>query len=286
MGKTRSDLAAECALGVSSEGVRHCEVTCEGCRVFRVRICSEEAARRVGKPEGHYVTVECGDVWALDERETASVRRALAVELREMLVRACGGNAPRSVLVAGLGNAEITPDALGPHTVEHLCVTRGTGASDMLHGTCALSALSVGVSAKTGLETLEFLRGIVRETAPDAVLAVDALAARDPERLGRTVQLADTGICPGSGVNAARAALSSETLGVPVIALGVPTVVDSATLTLDVLERAGYTPLDDATDEALQRARRFFVSPREIDLLVRASGLLLAGAIERALPWG
>lgn len=283
MSRTRSDLAAECTVGVSAEGVRCCEVTCEGCRVFRVRICSDEAAQRVGKPEGHYVTVECGDVWALDEREEACVRRALAVELREMLVRACGGSAPRSVLVAGLGNAEITPDALGPHTVSHLLATRSAHESDILRGTCALSALSVGVSAKTGLETIEFLHGIVREIAPDAVLAVDALAARDPERLGRTVQLSDTGICPGSGVNAARAALSRETLGVPVIALGVPTVVDSATLTLDVLERAGCLPQEGEMEEALRSARRFFVSPREIDLLVRASGLLLAGAIGRAL---
>ncbi len=283
MSGTRSDLAAECTLGVSSEGVRHCEVTCEGCRIFRVRICSDEAAQRVGKPKGHYVTLECGDVWALDEREMASVRRALAVELRDMLVRALGGSAPRSVLVAGLGNAELTPDAVGPLTVTHLFATRGAHTAHTLQSVCAISALSVGVSAKTGLETLEFLRGIVREIAPDAVLAVDALAARDPARLGCTVQLADTGICPGSGVDAARVALNCETLGVPVIALGVPTVVDSATLTLDVLERAGYAPDGDAMDDALRRARRFFVAPREIDLLVRASGLLLAGAIERAL---
>ena len=283
MEERRSDLAAECALGVTCEGVRHCEVTCEDCRVFRVRICSEEAARRVGKPEGHYVTLECGNVWALDEREEASVRRALGVELREMLVRACGGSVPHSVLVAGLGNEEITPDAIGPATLRHLPVTRGANGREALQSGCEIFGVSVGVSAKTGLETLEFLRGIVRETRPDALLVVDALAARDPRRLGRTVQLSDTGICPGSGVDRGRAALNEETLGVPVVSLGVPTVVDSVTLTLDALESVGYPADGDGVDEAIRRARRFFVSPCEIDLLVRASGLLLAGAIERAL---
>lgn len=280
MERVRSDLAAECATDICTEGVRHCEVTCEGCHVFRVRICSEEAAKRIGKPMGHYVTLECEDIWALDEVGEANVRRALAVELKDMLVRACGGVPPRSVLVAGLGNPEITPDGVGPATVSHLRVTRGQGEMALGGDACDVCALPVGVSAKTGLETLEFLRGIVREISPDALLAVDALAARDPARLGRTVQLADTGVCPGSGVNAARVALNRETLGIPVVAIGVPTVVDSATLTRDALERAGCT---QDVGEAVRHTRRFFVSPCEIDLLVRSSGFLLADAIARAL---
>ncbi len=283
MERARSDLAAECAASISCEGVRRCEVACEGCRVLRVRVCSEEAARKVRKPQGHYVTVECDELWMLDEQEAANVRRALAVELRDMLTRACDGVLPRSVLVAGLGNMRITPDAIGPTTVSHLLVTRGITRGVLQRGACEISALSVGVSAQTGLETLEHLRGVVGEIRPDIVLAVDALAARDLTRLGRTVQLSDTGICPGSGVDAARAALNKETLGVPVIALGVPTVVDSTTLALDVLERAGYVASGSEMEEALRGARHFFVSPREIDLLVRASGLLLAASIERAL---
>lgn len=280
MERVRSDLAVECATDICTEGVRHCEVTCEGCRVFRVRIGSEEAARQIGKPQGHYVTLECEDIWTLDEVGEANVRRALAVELREMLSRACGGALPRCVLVAGLGNPEITPDGVGPATVARLRVTRGRVDAEFCGDACAICALSVGVSAKTGLETLEFLRGIIREISPDALLVVDALAARDPARLGRTVQLADTGVCPGSGVNAARVALNKETLGVPVVAIGVPTVVDSATLTRDALERAGGT---QDVGEAVRHARRFFVSPCEIDLLVRASGFLLSDAISRAL---
>ncbi len=280
---TRSDLAMECATDDLSFGVRHHKIECEECCVQRVRICNEQAAERMGKPMGHYVTLECDELWTLSERECECVRRALCVELRDMAARMCEAHAPQLVLVAGLGNAEISPDALGPVTVAHLMTTRSTIAKgeELCGRTCATAALSTGVSARTGLETREILQGVIHTVRPDLVIVIDALAAREVARLGTTIQLSDTGICPGSGVSASREALTKETLGVPVMALGVPTVVDSITLVHDMLVRAGIEGSGKAK-EALAALRPCFVTPHEIDLLVRAAALLLSTALEKA----
>ncbi len=285
----RSDLAAECGAGGTGEGIRARELECEGVRILHVRICTREAASRIGKPEGTYVTLDCGNVATMAAHIGDRVRCAIAVEIRDMVERMCGRSVGEGlcVLVAGLGNADVTPDALGPETVSHLAVNRLLPREEIAlvkgKGHCTMAALATGVSAKTGLETAEFLRGAVSVVHPDLLIVVDALAARSPDRLGTTVQLSDTGICPGSGVGSRTTPLDRDTLGVPVMAIGVPTVVDSATLVRDALHRAGYGELSEELRDSLQSARRFFVAPREIDLLVKGAGLLLAESLEKAL---
>lgn len=284
----RSDLASECSAGGAGEGVWVQRTQAGGCEIVRVQVKSDEGARRIGKPKGRYVTVDCGDLRVLDKGEMDRVRCALAVEIREMAERMCGKRVGGgfSLLVAGLGNAEITPDAIGPETVKHLSVTRHLRRFDTALfstvGLCEIAALVPGVLGQTGLETVELVKGAVRVAKPDLVIAVDALAARSPARLASTVQLADTGIHPGSGIGNRRKALNSESIGVPVMALGVPTVVDSATLVYDALQRVGYAKPTEALWRELEEERHFFVAPKEIDLLVRTVGVLLAESLEKA----
>ena len=284
----RSDLAAECGVETEKDGVRVCRAEAGGCTILRVQIKSEAAAERLGKPCGRYVTMECGNIRTLDEVELDRVRCALAVEIREMAERMSGGRIGTgfSVLVAGLGNAEITPDAVGPETVRRLSVTRHLRRFDTALfstlGLCEISALTPGVLGQTGMETVELVRGGVEACHPDLVVAVDALAARSTERLAATIQLSDAGIHPGSGIGNNRKALNRETVGVPVLALGVPTVVDSTTMVADAMEECGFGEREAEIRRFLITKQGFFVAPKEIDLLVNATGVLLAGAIEKA----
>jgi spore protease len=284
----RSDLARECGCDTDGEGVRVRHWEAGGCEILRVQIRTLSAAERIGKPMGSYVTVDCGDILMLDEVELERVRCVLAVEIREMAERmsSCRVGSGFSVLVVGLGNSEITPDAIGPETVRNLSVTRHLRQTDhalfSTVGLCEISALSPGVLGKTGLEAVEVVRGAVSAVSPSLVIAVDALAARSAERLASTVQLSDTGIHPGSGIGNRRRALNTDTVGVPVMALGVPTVVESSTLVWDALRSAGCDVPSDALRSSLEKGRGYFVSPKEIDLLVRAVSVLLAGALEKA----
>ena len=283
----RSDLAIESGALDEGSGVRVTEGEGGGCRILRVQIKTPEAAARIGKPEGQYVTVDCGALCALDERELERVSRAVGVELRSMAERVCGKRITSefSVLVVGLGNRSVTPDSVGPETVCRLSVTRHLKSMESAvlaaGGLCRISAVEPGVPAVTGLETAETVEGIVRVTAPDLVLAVDALTARSADRLGNTVQLSSGGIRPASGVERGHCALDRESLGVPVLSLGVPTAVGSDTLAYDLLQRAGISDLRDLR-ALLERGRGFLVTTSGIDLLVRCAGILLADAIERA----
>lgn len=284
----RSDLATECGIGENGTGIRIMEREVGRCKISRVQVRDEEVAARIGKPVGRYVVVECGEIGALDDGELDETRRALSVEIREMAERMTGKRVGTgfSVLVAGLGNRAVTPDAVGPETVRHLAVTRHLRQQDAAllatAGLCEISAVVPGVLGETGVAAAELVRGAVQAVEPDLVVAVDALAARTVERLAATVQLSDVGICPGSGLGAGNFSLNVKTVGVPVMALGVPTVVESTTLVADVLA-AGGGRLEERGAAILRRdGKRFFVAPREIDVLVAASGILLAGAIERA----
>ena len=218
-------------------GVRAREYTRHGVKTTIVRILDAEGERQLHKPAGTYLTLE---LTALARHEKDAFERsvsALTEELRR-LVKGCG-----SVLVAGLGNDAVTPDAIGPQTLRNLIVTRHLkkAGSAGLDGFRCVSAVQPGVLGTTGLESVELVRGAAEHAAPDLILVVDALAARDPERVCTTVQLADTGIVPGSGVGTSRAAFSRETLGVPVIAVGVPTVVDARTFLSEISRVIGYS---------------------------------------------
>lgn len=207
-------------------------------RITKVKIETGKGARAMGKPVGTYITMEAPNMAVPDEEYHREISEELAKYIKELIKIE---KEDYVVLVAGLGNRQVTPDALGPHVVDNLAITRhivkeyGKYAmgEDAVHMT---SAIVPGVMAQTGMETLEIIKGIVKETKPDLVIAVDALAARNSKRLNRTIQIADTGINPGSGVGNHRNGITEETIGVPVIAIGVPTVVDAATIVNDTME--------------------------------------------------
>ncbi len=212
-------------------------------RITRVRIETENGAKAMGKPVGTYLTMEAPNLAVPDEDYHREISKKIAEYMEELLgeEKRKSKEQDLSVLVVGLGNRQVTPDALGPYVADHLCVTRhivreyGKYAMGMEKAQL-VSAIVPGVMGQTGMESLEIVKGVVRETKPDLVVAVDALAARNSRRLNRTIQIANTGIHPGSGVGNHRNGLTKETLGVPVIGIGVPTVVDAATIVSDTME--------------------------------------------------
>ncbi|HAX52515.1 GPR endopeptidase [Muricomes intestini] len=211
-------------------------------RISRVRIETENGAKVMGKPVGTYLTLEAPNLAVPDEGYHREISEKLSGFIRELIeAKGIQEKDDLSVLIVGLGNRQVTPDALGPFVVDNLCVTRhivkeyGKYAMGMEHANM-VSAIVPGVMGQTGMETVEIVKGVIEETKPDIVIAVDALAARNSRRLNRTVQIADTGINPGSGVGNHRNGLTKESLGIPVIAIGVPTVVDAATIVNDTME--------------------------------------------------
>ncbi len=241
-----------------------------GYGVTAVEITTPAAARALGKPEGTYVTLDLGAKPSVED-----AANAVGEELRALL-----GGGVRSALVVGLGNDAMTPDAVGTRAAEHILVTRHLTQEPPFASFAAVSVLTPGVLGRTGIEAAETVRGAVRAAKPDVVIAVDALAARSLSRLCTTVQLSDTGIVPGSGVGNHRHALDRASLGVPVIALGVPTVVDAGTLALDVLEEAGAEIGDPA---ALRGHEGVMVTTRDIDEQIRALSRVIGYGIDLAL---
>lgn len=219
-------------------------------RLTRVEIETENGAKAMGKPTGTYLTLETPNLAIPDDETHMEIASELCRHIRELIDKNIEKDREKkegreegdlSVLVVGLGNREVTPDALGPYVADHLAVNRhivkeyGKYAMGMERANM-ISAIVPGVMGQTGMESSEIVRGIVAETHPDIVIAVDALAARNSRRLNRTVQIADTGIHPGSGVGNHRIGMTKDSLGVPVIGIGVPTVVDAATIVNDTME--------------------------------------------------
>ena len=289
-GYLRSDLACENSENLSNrvDGAETSVHQNGGYRILRMRIKNQSAAKTIGKPIGTYITVECGKIHYLGREKATRLSRILSGELRGMAEVLTGKslNPEFGVLVIGLGNAELTADSLGPQTVSKLTATRHLREhEDALYreiGCCALSSLAPGVLGQTGIEAAELLCSAVETVKPDLVLAVDALAARSCDRLASTVQISDVGIVPGSGVGNHRSAINSETLGIPVIALGIPTVVDSSTLVYDALREAHVEQIDDALKAVLENGRSFFVSPKESDVIAEHISSLLSQSIEYA----
>ncbi len=283
----RTDLALEAhqlwmesAAEISAlAGVSTREGTREGYAVTTVEILDERGSQALGKPVGRYITLELD---GLLRRETDAFPRAveaIAAELERLLPP--DEKAP--VLVAGLGNRAITPDLLGPLALEHTLVTRHLveGVPEHFGHYRPVAAITPGVLSTTGMESAESIAAIAASIKPACVLAVDALASRSLERVCRTVQLSDTGITPGSGVGNHRVALTSGSLGVPVISIGVPTVVDGATLALDILAQAGQEDLDP--DALAGHGSDFFVTPREIDTQTADLAKVIGYGISMAL---
>ncbi len=273
----RTDLALErraCTKDPGEAHVRVRERRRASAQITEIEVRTAAGAKELGKPAGRYITLEIPE-FAHDSELLDGRLTALAEELRALLPKAGG------VLVAGLGNEDITPDALGPRTAHGIFATRHIkepfARSLGLSGLREVSAVSFGVLGQTGLESAEALSGLVRTIRPAAVVVVDALASRSLARLGRTVQLTDTGINPGSGVGNCRARIDRETLGVPVIAVGVPTVVDASTLISDLTD--GKSPKPDREKEA----RTMMVTPREVDTLIQRASRFLSLALNCAL---
>lgn len=244
--QVRTDLALEAreSIGEAESELRGVSVEeyyreTEDVRVTKVTIDTKNAAKTMGKPMGIYVTMEAPAMVEPDEDYHREISKCLAEELLKLLPEE---EEEQNILVVGLGNREVTADALGPQTVDNLYITRHIvreygKAAYSCNRMPLLSALEPGVMAKTGMETAEIVKGVVSETKPDILIVVDALAARSTKRLNRTIQITNTGIQPGSGVGNHRNALTKESLGVPVIAIGIPTVVDSATIVMDAMEK-------------------------------------------------
>ena len=242
--------------------------------VTRLHIRTDRAARALGKPQGAYITVEVPPL--TDNEETLGKAAGLVANELTALLPAEG-----SVLVVGLGNRAITPDALGPESADMVLATRHIGGqfarSVVLDDLRPTAVLTPGFLGQTGTESGEIVRGVCTVVHPVAVVVVDALAARSVARLGCTVQLCDTGIAPGSGVGNNRQPLNAETLGVPVIGMGVPTVVDAATIAREFSDRGEEAP------DLTPRGAQMMVTPREVDVMIHRAARLVAMAINGAL---
>ena len=277
----RTDLAVEAIenhkTAAALPHVRQSDRMLEGFAIHEVRILSEDAAREIGKPQGRYLTLELDALIRREEDAFPRACKALSTLLRELLPRPNDG----PVLIAGLGNRMITPDAIGPQTADHVIATRHLVSQSpaIFADWRPVSALAPGVLGQTGVETGEVICGVLDRVRPAAVIAVDALAAGRLSRLLRTVQLADTGITPGAGVGNARTALNKETLGVPVIAVGVPTVVDGATLAHEISSQLGQ-PACEALDDLSQPV---MITTRDIDREVADISRMIGYAVNMAL---
>ena len=272
----RTDLALEERESFDGSGMEihgvEVEESCDeerDVRLTRVKIVSERGAREMGKSRGTYLTLEAPGLASPDEDYHREVSEVIADLLRELTGTA------ESVLVAGLGNRDVTPDALGPQAVSNLMITRHLireyGREMMgMDGCCVVSGIVPGVMAQTGMETSEILQGIIEETRPDLLIVIDALAARSTRRLGRTVQITDTGIQPGSGVGNHRGSLTKESLGIPVIAIGVPTVVEAAAIVYDAQGNCEKMP---------PHLNGMFVTPKNIDEMIKQLSFTLSEAL-------
>lgn len=291
--KYRTDLAVENVENLQENGVRpgekdgvimHKEEIDEDIRVTTIDIVNLKGEAMLGKPCGRYVTMEVTGI--LDEKEGVTERaaRALAAELSKLVQH----NYYLKVLVVGLGNEKVTPDSLGPHTVSKVKITSHLfkifdcdGDEEM----SSVSGLAPGVTATTGMETAELIEKAVDITKPDVVIAIDALAARNIDRVSTTIQLSDTGISPGAGMGNMRKQLNEETLGAKVIAIGVPTVIDSRTVILEAMDQLKI-PEEKAYEYMDSREFDMVVTSTDIDIVIQAFSDIIAKAINITLHPG
>ena len=287
MERRRTDLALEAkeiweestAETTQLSGVIAREERRRGYHITHVEILDEAGEAALGKPRGQYITLEIPQLCRRERTDYLNASAAVAQELSALLPR----DIKAPVLVAGLGNRAMTPDAIGPRAMDYVFVTRHliAGAPEHFGAFRPVSALAAGVMGDTGMESGELLKAAVAAVKPSCVIAVDALASRSVERIFTTIQISSTGIVPGSGVGNHRMAIDAETLGVPVIAIGVPTVVSAATLCLDLLEKAGQAGA--VPEKLLKLGADLFVTPRDVDSLGETVSKILGLGISQAL---
>ena len=264
----------------------------KGIKETVITVENEKGEKALLKPKGTYITIEGEDLSSSDESYHKTMCHALFCHLKKLL------KGYEHILVAGLGNQEVTPDALGPYVVSNLAITRHLKKENLLEQGVTLSAISPGVMAQTGMETGEIIKALVKEIHPDVIVAVDALAARSSERLNKTIQISDTGISPGSGVGNHRKEITKKTMGVKVIAVGVPTVIAVPTIVNDALEMLlqalGESRLQNSYEEfteqeKFQLAREIlapdladmYVTPKNIDEVVKKISYTISEAFNK-----
>lgn len=278
----RTDLAVEARelAGEDISGVEFIKREESGMEISRMTVKNHDAGIKLKKEIGTYITI---DVPAMTDNFLSTDERVLTIgkEIRRLLP------VNGLVLVCGLGNVEITPDALGPKSVSRVLATRHiTGElarSTGLDSLRPVAVLSTGVTGQTGIETFEYIESIVAKVRPNAVVVIDALASRRLERLGCTLQISDTGISPGSGVRNHRKSINRESVGVPVISLGVPTVVDAVTLVCDTLGVGDAKTYEQLKASLSPDNRSMVVTPKEIDLLIDRASRLISMSLNCAL---
>ena len=260
--------------GVDFKKERHGAFTWE-----RLKITSDEGERCIGRPMGHYDTLSTPRMDKLDLCDIEDAAEELSREL--CMILDANRIYPERLLIVGLGNRNLTPDAIGPRAAERVNPTMHLlGYSQRLFDSLDCSEIAVctpGVTAESGMEAADTVRGICANIHPDAVIAIDSLASRSTERLGSTIQISDTGIFPGSGIGNRRNAINHESVGVPVIAIGVPTVIDTRVFINEemskILER----------EVSLKRnAEPMFVSPREVNEITDCAAKIISAAINQA----
>ncbi len=247
-----------------------------GHKVHRVEIINDEGEQALGKPRGTYITVE---LLGVARREDAVFPRAIKTvsdALTKILPQSC-----ETVLIAGLGNRAITPDAVGGVSIENVMVTRHLvdNLPEYFSSFKKVSAIAPGVLGTTGVESYEIIAGVAKRISPDCIIVIDALASRSIDRLCNTIQITDTGITPGSGVGNARRAINRETLNIPVVAIGVPTVVDISSVIYDIVDSGVKLPehiLKSYSDSLM-------VTPKEIDTQISDVGKIIGYAINMSL---
>ncbi|WP_040197720.1 GPR endopeptidase [Candidatus Soleaferrea massiliensis] len=282
----RTDLAIEIKENIAPnlpDGVKFEEYQKEHVTISRIEITNQEAAKVMEKPIGHYVTVTVPP-FSTTTQSSDSEMEVVAQEIQNLLPE------KGLVLVVGLGNYNITPDALGPKTISQILATRHV-TEDINAGANfgflrPVAAISPGVLGQTGIEVAEITASIVRDIKPAAVIIIDSLASMSLSRLGCTIQISNTGISPGSGVFNKRKELSRETLGVPVLSLGIPTVVDATTLVCELLSGSMKDNIEEIKRNVEPRGEKMMITPREIDLLVERAAKVLSFSINKALQPG
>ncbi|WP_028992469.1 GPR endopeptidase [Thermoanaerobacter thermocopriae] len=306
----RTDLAVE-ARELYKEreipGVKVDEKHLDGIKVTKVKILNEEGEKAMGKPVGDYITIEAPGLIERDldlEEEVAKILADIIKEIANLTVNT-------QVLVVGLGNWNVTPDALGPRVVSNIVVTRHLkeyAPQQFGDEIRSVSAISPGVLGITGIETAEILKGVVDRIKPDLIITIDALASRRLERLSTTIQISNTGISPGSGIGNRRLSITEQSLGIPIIAIGVPTVVDAVTIANDTIEYLTEELLKQTKEESpfygvlknMSQQEKYsliqevlapyvhnlVVTPKEIDLLVRNIASIISRGINLALQPG
>lgn len=284
----RTDLAIESIYTHNGSGITETNEKSGNTNITEVKITTENASKEVGKPVGTYITLENPFIGSGSPEECQKIASELSKQLKKLIKSIVPNfSAETKVLVCGLGNRSITPDALGPECAKKIMVTNhiieilNKNEKDF----SKVSVITPGVMGITGIETKKIIEGVVKEYKPDILLTVDALCAMSQKRMFKTIQLTDTGINPGSGVGNKRSEISKNTLNIPVISMGIPTVVDSSSIIYEALNPALKNTADKEKiiEKILENENSLFVSPKDIDELIKKGAKILSDGINLSL---